>query len=68
MARTNAGRPVRRRDLYNGDITALGRIRTAVAMDMRTPRDKQREVLVNLDKAIASLVELNEIIAIRKTA
>jgi len=62
------GRPVRLRERgYIADVTAIGRMRTAIQIDKRLDRNKVARTVATMDRLIQELTDLdNDIDFVRK--
>lgn len=58
------GRPVRIRKDFMADITALGRMRTAIQIDNRLDRNRKAEVLLDIDTLIEKMNALYETVIV----
>lgn len=58
--RNRAGRPIQiRTDGFANDVNYLNRLRTALQMDGRLPRDEKAQTLQQLDALVESLARLS---------
>jgi hypothetical protein len=58
--RARSGRPVQiRTDGFANDVAYLTRLRTALVMDGRLPRDEKAQTLSQLDQLVESLARLS---------
>ena len=58
--RSRAGRPVQiRTDGFANDVAFLTRLRTALVMDRKLPRDEKAQTLAQIDSLVESLARLS---------
>ena len=61
VGRARSGRPVQiRTDGFANDVAYLTRIRTALVMDRKLPRDEKAQTLQQLDLLVESLARLSD--------
>ena len=61
MGRARSGRPVQiRTDGFANDVAYLTRLRTALVMDRKLPRDEKAQTLQQLDLLVESLARLSD--------
>lgn len=63
-----AGRPVRRREDFGADISALGRLRTALMLDGRVTSEAREKALTAIDDLATALITIHHSIQIKKSA
>ena len=61
VGRARSGRPVQiRTDGFANDVAYLTRLRTALVMDRKLPRDEKAQTLQQLDLLVESLARLSD--------
>lgn len=67
--RGRSGRPVQiRTDGFANDVAMLTRLRTAIVMDGKLPRDEKAQTLMSIDALVENLVRLSNQRADEKAA
>jgi hypothetical protein len=60
VGRGRSGRPIQiRTDGFANDVAYLTRLRTALMMDGKLPRDEKTQTLLQLDSLVESLIRLS---------